>query len=152
LWFEFYRKCTLCRVDGWYVVCSILTLLDAAAAVIVGPTPKDESSCLKNCYFETYGDGADYTTIRSGGSKYHPLFAWTKPENLLFTMDGKAVLNFTAMRGAPFLDKLIPGYAEGQGFDEIDVIIPHQASIAMIDTLVDVFGFPKEKVYTLINN
>jgi 3-oxoacyl-[acyl-carrier-protein] synthase-3 len=121
-------------------------ILDAAAAVVVGPTPDGESSCIKNIHFESYGDAADYTTIRSGGSKYHPLWTWTKPEHLLFHMDGKAVLTFTAMRGAPFLDKMIPGYAEGKGFEEIDVIIPHQASIAMTQTLVDVFAFPKEKV------
>jgi 3-oxoacyl-[acyl-carrier-protein] synthase-3 len=119
---------------------------DAAAAAIVGPTPDRETSCIKRIHFETYGEAADYTTIRSGGSKYHPSFVWTKPEHLYFHMDGKSVLNFTAMRGAPFLNKLLPGYAEGKAFDEIDVIIPHQASIAMKQTLVDVFGFPQEKM------
>ncbi|KAL0486166.1 beta-ketoacyl-ACP synthase III [Acrasis kona] len=119
---------------------------DTGAAVIVGPTPKEESSCINSYKFETYGEAADLTTIRSGGSRYHPTFVWTKPEHTMFHMDGKALLNYTAKRAAPFLSTVLPGFQEGKAFENIDVVIPHQASAAMLQVLVNIFGFPAEKI------
>ncbi|MDD7806068.1 MAG: ketoacyl-ACP synthase III [Endozoicomonas sp. (ex Botrylloides leachii)] len=40
----------------------------------------------------------------------------------------------------------------GLSTDEIDIIIPHQANIRIIDTLVNKLGIPKEKVFINIKN
>ncbi len=45
---------------------------DAAAAVVVSRTPPGEAACLQAARLETYGDGADLTAIRGGGTRRHP--------------------------------------------------------------------------------
>src|SRR5688572_23706618 len=54
---------------------------DAAAAVVVTRTLEGESACLLAARLETYGDGADLTAIRGGGSRRHPNHADTRPED-----------------------------------------------------------------------
>jgi 3-oxoacyl-[acyl-carrier-protein] synthase-3 len=119
---------------------------DAATAVIITLPDKDDvTSGIVKYSFAMYGGGAEYTTIRSGGSKKHPSFRTTTVDDLMFMMNGRAVLEFTAERAYHFLQKFHPGLVEGQ-VDDITAIIPHQASKAGMSLMADAFGWPEHKL------
>ena len=57
---------------------------DAATAAVIVPAPADASSAITHVRFETYGDGADFTCVRGGGTRRHPNDPETQPEDNLF--------------------------------------------------------------------
>jgi 3-oxoacyl-[acyl-carrier-protein] synthase-3 len=124
------------------------TLLgDAAAAVVVTRTPPGESSALLAVHMETYSDGADYTQLLGGGSRYHPNAAHTRPEHNLFHMEGSRVARFGIKYSAPFLEKLRPGLSTSLA--GVDWVTPHQASLLMLRTLTKL-GWPEERIVSTL--
>lgn len=102
----------------------------AAAAIEAG----DGASALLGYRLETYGDDADVCQLEAGGTRLRPdddLEAFFKGAR--FRMDGPAVFKATARRFPGFLTRLM--HASGVGIDDIDLIVPHQASAAAIEHL-----------------
>ena len=99
----------------------------AAAAVVVARTPPGEAAGLHAARLETYGDGADMTAIRGGGSAPaaqqpgHP--AGRQPVS-----HGRAAgaADGAAYSGA-FLEKLRPGLSTGLA--PVKLVVPHQPSL-----------------------
>ncbi len=105
---------------------------DGAAAVAVerieGP------SALLGFRMETYGEGADLCRLEAGGTRLRPhddLQAFMARSK--FQMDGPGVFMATARRFPRFSARLMK--AAGVSVDDIDLIIPHQASAAAIEHL-----------------
>ncbi len=116
---------------------------DGAAAVVLTPTPERESSRFQAVHFETYGQGAELTVIKGGGTKKHPNHPQTAFEDNLFHMKGPKLLKMTRQYGADFLERLRPGLS--QGLDSTKLVIPHQASLLALRMLRH-FGWPNEQV------
>jgi 3-oxoacyl-[acyl-carrier-protein] synthase-3 len=116
---------------------------DAAAAAVVIHTPPGEHSQLYAARLETYSEGADMTTIRGGGSRRHPNNPATRPEDNLFHMEGLNLLRLVRQYGPGFLERLSPGLSTGLG--DIQLVIPHQASLAALRFLHH-FGWPAEQM------
>jgi len=112
---------------------------DAAAAVVVVRTPQGEASAVHAARFETYGDGADHTAIRGGGSRRPPNHPDTRPEDNLFHMNGPEVLRLALAHSAQFLEKLRPGLSHGLG--AIKLVVPHQPSKVGLRAM-QMFGWP----------
>ena len=120
---------------------------DAAAAVVVTRPENGDASKIHHAHFKTYGDGAYFTTIMGGGSRFHPRFEGHKPEDDLFHMDGPAVLRMVREVGHEFLEELYPGLSKGM--QDIDVIVPHQASkIGLM--MLERFGWKDERIIKTI--
>jgi 3-oxoacyl-[acyl-carrier-protein] synthase III len=120
---------------------------DAAAAAVVTATPAGEASMLHAALFRTYGDGADFTAIRGGGSRRHPHNPLTTPEDNLFHMDGPGVLRMARKYSEEYLEALRPGLSRGLG--SIDVVVPHQASKIGLMMLTR-FGWPDHRIMRTI--
>jgi 3-oxoacyl-[acyl-carrier-protein] synthase-3 len=116
---------------------------DGAAAAVVVKTPDGGHSRLHAARLETFGQGAYLTAIHGGGTRRHPANPETKPEDNLFHMEGTRVYKMAAKRFGPFLEKLRPGLSGGLG--DIDLVLPHQASLFAVRTL-RLYGIPDEKV------
>lgn len=99
---------------------------DAAAAAVVEVPAPGETGAVHAARFETFGNGANLTEIRGGGSRRHPHHPDTKPEDNLFHMDGPAVYRMARLRVDGFMERLRPGLSQGLG--DIQLVIPHQAS------------------------
>ncbi len=112
---------------------------DAAAAAVV--TLGDGHSGILASRFETYGGAAHLTELRGGGSRCHPQSPLTQPEDNLFHMDGSKILRLVHLYGKPFLERLQPGLSTGLG--DIQLVIPHQASLAGVRSLRH-FGWPSD--------
>ena len=120
---------------------------DAAAAAVLTRTPEGERSALHASRLETYGDGAEYTQIPGGGTRKHPNFDDTKPEDNLFHVDGPSVFKMAIQYGPRFLERLQPGILGGLG--DIKLVVPHQASKLALDAH-DMMGMPREQVMRTI--
>ncbi len=117
---------------------------DAAAAAVVVPTPPDESAALLRAQFATYSSGADLTTIRGGGTLHHPNDPATRPEMNTFSMDGMGVYKKAARLLTPFLETFLEQI--GWQREEVDRVVPHQASGHAVDLLHTRYGFRPAQV------
>jgi len=119
---------------------------DAAAAVIIGPTPEQESSHIKRIHISTYGDAARLTQVKGGGVSNHPNHPDTRFEDNTFEMNGRELLRQALTRGPAALEKIWPGLSKGKG--DIDVFIPHQPSRVGMSALGRYFE-PEKTIHTL---
>ncbi len=137
------------RIDGSYEGRNIAILLgDGAGAVVVGPSDNDEQGILSTLL---HGDGRhakDLYTAAPGsalGRKQH-----VTPEDIAsgrvhFRMDGKTVFE----HGVACMSEAVFETLERHGLslEEIDVLVPHQANLRMLEAIIERTGFPREKVY-----
>jgi 3-oxoacyl-[acyl-carrier-protein] synthase-3 len=122
---------------------------DAAAAVVVGRTPPGEGACLQAARLETYGEGADLTAIRGGGTRIHPNHPATRPEDNLFHMDGPQVLRLALRYSGPFLERLRPGLSTGLG--SLRLVVPHQPSKMGLKAM-EMFGWPAGQIVRTLDH
>jgi 3-oxoacyl-[acyl-carrier-protein] synthase III len=123
---------------------SVALFGDAAAAAIITKSQSDEQSCLWHAQFETHSSGADLTQIVGGGTLHHPNNATTTPAMNLFHMEGPAVFKQALKLLDPFLAQFFTTL--GWERQQLDVIVPHQASRHGIDLLTRRLGFQSEQV------
>lgn len=117
---------------------------DAAAAAIVSRSAPGEASAVHVARFETYSSGADATRIIGGGTLHHPNDPLTTPEMNLFSMNGRAIFKQAGRLIEPFLDDFLERAAWRR--EEIDVVVPHQASGHAVNMLTGRLGFRPEQV------
>lgn len=120
---------------------------DGAAAVVLEATPEGESSALLGFDMSTWPDGSRHAEIRGCGNRQFPLDPQTKPVDYLFHMNGPALFRGAYPRVDQLLDRLL-GRA-GLRREDVDLIVPHQASGPALDALVRL-GFPSERTVRII--
>lgn len=116
---------------------------DAAAAAVITPAGQGEASRLHSALFRTYGEGADHTAVRGGGTRHHPNFATTTPEDNYFHMNGASVLRLVRAHVDCFLEELYPGLSTG--LVDVAAVVPHQASKVGL-RMLGRFGWPDDKI------
>jgi 3-oxoacyl-[acyl-carrier-protein] synthase-3 len=114
----------------------------AAAAVLTASGP--EASRMHLARFETWGSGADLTRCEGGGTLHHPNDPATTREMNLFRMNGRGVYKMAARVMAPFLDGFIADLGWPRG--DVDVIVPHQASLMGLRLLTAHWGFEERQI------
>jgi 3-oxoacyl-[acyl-carrier-protein] synthase-3 len=119
---------------------------DAAAAAVVTRAEFYETSAVHHTRFLTHSSGADYTRVLGGGTRHSPIDPHTTREMNLFDMDGRAVFRQAV--------RLLPGFLDcflkdaGWRREEIDCLVPHQASRHGLDLLTTRLGFRADQVYS----
>jgi len=137
------------RIDGSYDGRNIAILLgDGAGAVVVGPCDNPHRGILSTIL---HADGtlakALYTAAPGSalGRTEHVTHADIASGRVHFRMDGKAVFdNGVARMSEAFFECLA---ANGLTPDQIDVLVPHQANLRMLEQILERTGFPREKTY-----
>jgi 3-oxoacyl-[acyl-carrier-protein] synthase-3 len=117
---------------------------DAGAAAVLELAPTERSR-LHAVHFETYGESADLTTVRGGGTRRAPLARHTKPDDNFFRMEGLGLLKVALRRLPPFLERVWPGH----DLRDVDHVVPHQASRAAFSVL-ERLGFAPERLHRSI--
>lgn len=114
---------------------------DGSAAVVV--TKCEEELGIIDSLQKTYSEGTHLTEIRGGGS-LKPSYVYDEKDraDYLFDMKGKEILLTTARVVPEFLEELFS--RNNMTIDDIDLIIPHQASKAL-GMIMGRFKIPKEK-------
>lgn len=115
---------------------------DGAAAVAL---EAGGASHILASRLETYGDHSDLCRLEAGGTRLRP------HEDLpgfldrsRFRMEGIALFKVTARRFPPFMARLLE--ESGLRLDEIDTVIPHQASAPALDHLRRALGGDRERI------
>lgn len=99
---------------------------DGAAAVVI--STNNNNSTILSSRLETYSDGHTFCQIRGGGTALHPRIANTDnyTSHMLFEMDGKSLIRFVSSKIQQITQKVL---ADAKlTIDDIDLVIPHQAS------------------------
>ena len=122
---------------------------DGAAAVVVEQSLENESSELIYFDMKTFPSCANLTEVRGGGTNKHPQDQGTTLSDNLFTMDGPAVYKIARKEVYRMMLKTMK--ATGLKREDVDWVIPHQASGKAVDAYISTGGFAKEKVVSIIS-
>jgi len=122
---------------------------DGAAAVVMEQSLKNESSELIYFDMKTFPSCANLTEVRGGGTNKHPQDQGTTIADNLFTMDGPAVYKIARKEVYRMMLKTMK--ATGLKREDVDWVIPHQASGKAVDAYISTGGFAKEKVVSIIS-
>ncbi|MCZ2130005.1 MAG: beta-ketoacyl-ACP synthase III [Bacteroidia bacterium] len=116
---------------------------DGAAAFIIGYDEFENSIYYKGC-FQTYTEGINDTIIKGGGNKYHFKDYSYDTKLHSFDMNGLKLLKLAK--------KILPGFINSFlnelqiELNDINAIIPHQASKAGLTILKNSFNLRKEQL------
>jgi 3-oxoacyl-[acyl-carrier-protein] synthase-3 len=117
---------------------------DGAGAVLLQAT--DQPTGLFASQLRADGAGADLLHIPGGGSLAPPTAESILAGEHAIKMDGQAVFKF-AVRIVVESTREVLDEAR-LGVDDVDLFIPHQANVRIIDAAAKTLGLPGEKVYT----
>ena len=118
---------------------------DAAAAAVLTRTPPGAESAVWHAEFATYSSGADLAQCRGGGSRHHPNDPATTPEMNLFDMQGPRLFKFGARLVGPMMTRVLDRLEWPR--EEIDQVVPHQASGHAVALLTTALGFRPDQVF-----
>lgn len=129
---------TLTKYLNWKDRTTCVLFGDGAGAVVLTPS-RDESGILAN-WLKAEGRLGKHLIMPGGGSRDPQ-----QNNGRFITMDGKEVFKF-AVRA---LEESILRSLEKAGLrvEDIDLLIPHQANIRIIDHVIKKMRLPKDKVY-----
>ena len=129
---------------------SAALLGDGAAAVMLECPSGDRKSSLLSWRSATFPAGIAFTEVRGGGLRRHPLSETTVKGDYLFTMNGPALYRL-AIGAVRDLVAVVLQDA-GMSLDDIDVVVPHQASGLAMAGAGKALGVPEHKVIKVIEN
>jgi 3-oxoacyl-[acyl-carrier-protein] synthase-3 len=90
------------------------------------------------------GSGGEHLIIRGGGSVYPPSHEMIEDKAMYIEMNGREVFKFaTRILGEAALQAV---ERAGLTLDEVDLLIPHQANLRIIELAARHLGLPMEKV------
>ena len=120
---------------------------DASAAIYLEPTK--EKSGLIDFDMSSWPEGANLTEVRGGGTNLHPQDTHTQDKDNLFSMNGPKVFKYTL----PKVYKMILDVLKRNNItqEDIDLLIPHQASGKAVTAYSKYGGFPEHKVVNIIS-
>ena len=122
---------------------------DGAAAVVLEKSLENESSELIYFDMKTFPSCANLTEVRGGGTNKHPQDPETSLADNLFTMDGPAVYKIARKEVYRMMLKTMKTTRLKR--EDVDWVIPHQASGKAVDAYISTGGFAKEKVVSIIS-
>lgn len=123
---------------------------DGAAAAVVGPAGDGDDARILAVGFETFARGAHHCEIRAGGTRWNPHAPPPSSKDYRFSMDGLAVFRLAAETLPGFLDRLLE--AAGCELDDLDLIVPHQASALGLRFLVERLGADPDRVVRILES
>lgn len=122
---------------------------DGAAAIVVSARDQAAPYTLGAMHMETYADGYTYCELRAGGTRYdfqkeRDAFA----ANSEFNMQGASLYRISSEAAPGFIARLLA--KAGWRQNEVDLVVPHQASAHALAHIVKRCGFAAEKVIDLV--
>lgn len=118
---------------------------DGAAAILLS-RGEDQGLTVGPRLFETYESGYDACALPAGGTRYD---FHTEPDtfarNSFFRMEGQALFKLSGKVLPSFLERLLE--LAGWEQDDVDLVLPHQASPIALDHMIRKSGFDRDQVY-----
>lgn len=131
---------TLSRIVDWKDRSTCVLFGDGAGCVILQST--EEKTGILSSIIKSDGSYADFLTTTGGVSK-------TKSSGTVL-MNGKEVFKLAITRMPEIAKETV--IKAGFNIEDIDVFVPHQANIRIIDVAVENLGIPHEKTIKIIKD
>ena len=138
----------LSRFTDWSDRATCVLFGDAAGAVVLGPTAPDTG--VLSAHLGADGSGGELLRMEAGGSKLPASEETVRNHQHFIRMEGREVFKF-AVR--------IMGEASIKALEmcgltpaDVDLFVPHQANIRIIESAAARLGLPEEKVFTNVQN
>ncbi len=142
------------RIDGSNDGRNIAILLgDGAGAVVVGPSPDPQRGILSTILHADGRHAKSLYTAAPGsglGRKEHVTKDDIDAGRVHFRMDGKAIFQNGVDKMSEAVFESLK--ANGRTLDQIDVLVPHQANLRMLEAIVARVGIPREKVFANVED
>ncbi|MFA4906293.1 MAG: beta-ketoacyl-ACP synthase III [Candidatus Margulisiibacteriota bacterium] len=129
---------TLTKYLDWTDRNTCVLFGDGAGAVVLKGT--EEKRGVLSSFISSRGEGGKYLVMPGGGSRDPE-----EKQGRFIRMDGKEVFKFAVRALEESILKVLS--LAGLSLDEVDLFIPHQANIRIIDHVAKKFNLPEEKVY-----
>ena len=122
---------------------------DGAGAIVVGPTENSRRGLIDSCIRSNGKEGGDLMLIVGGGSRLTPINS----------EDAKSKAHTLKLRGPETYRMAVRCFTEicvktleknGMTAKDVDVFIPHQANIRIIEAVAKRLGFPMDRVAVTI--
>lgn len=122
---------------------------DGAAAVVIQKSDDKETGIIHSMQ-RTWSEGAHSTEVRGGLTSFHPKYHTEETkEEYLFDMKGREVLTIAAKKLPKLFDEF---FAQTNiTIDDIDILIPHQASRAL-GMIMKRVGIPEDKYIDVVKD
>lgn len=121
----------------------------AAAAIVTGNREADTDGKILDMITESDGSIGDLLTVRGGGSAYHYGAGDVIGDVHFVQMQGREVYKH-AVRNMTRVGKEV---VKRNGFkmEDVDVLLPHQANLRIIEAVGDRLKIPTEKVFVNVD-
>ena len=127
---------------------SAVLIGDGAAAVIVESTPDGHQSEMLAHLFRTFPQGSHLAELRGCGTRAHPNDPETVVQDNLFRMHGPGIYKMAYRKVASLVEALLSDAS--LTIDDIDLVVPHQASGPALDALQRM-GFSPDRVINIVD-
>tara|TARA_B100001029_G_scaffold179461_1_gene189053 strand:- start:1789 stop:2748 length:960 start_codon:yes stop_codon:yes gene_type:complete len=124
------------------------SLLGDAAACVLVENDLSRNSKIDYWWMNTWTEGSYLTQVRGGGTARHPHDSSTTFDDNLFHMEGPKVYRMARKKVYRLINQILKENKISK--DEIDLVIPHQASGSAVQAYVKYGGFSKEKVMDIV--
>ena len=128
---------------------SAALLGDAAAAVLLEPLLNDKNSGIIDFSMKTWPKGSHLTEVKGGGTNLHPHDKETNFSDNLFAMNGPMI--YKMARKTVYNQIQEDLNKNNIKIDDINLLIPHQASGLAVKAYTKFGGFKKERVVNIID-
>lgn len=116
---------------------------DGAGAAILGPASRPDEGFV-GIMLQTEGDVHQMVTVPAGGT-VEPASAETVAQGRHYIVIRDAA-ELTSRGVQAMVDLIRRACAEmGVGLDELDMVIPHQANLVMLDRIFEILGLPQSR-------
>jgi 3-oxoacyl-[acyl-carrier-protein] synthase-3 len=116
---------------------------DGAGAVLLAPGAPDQG--LLAYRLGADGSGGPLLQRQAGGSRIPPTPEAIEKGLHYLEMDGRAVFKWAVNILTDSVEEVLA--RAGLTASDLDLVIPHQANIRIINAATDVLGFPRDKVF-----
>lgn len=135
---------TLSRIVDWTDRGTCVLFGDGAGAVLVAAS--DVPGGITASILGSDGSGADLLTVPAGGSAQPTSLETVSSGGHYIKMDGTAVFRFATRVMAEATRQVLE--KAGLGVDDVDLVIPHQANVRIIqNSVLKQLKIPEEKVF-----
>lgn len=136
------------RALPWKEQPDVAALFGDGAAAVVLVAASEGDSTIRASVMRTYPSAYEACGIGAGGTRFD--FQRQPAEfaaHTLFHMDGRALFRVTHRHFPRFVDELLA--AAGWARDDVDVVVPHQASPLALEHMIKQTGMSGERVVNI---
>lgn len=134
---------TLSRITNWKDRSTCVLFGDSAGAAVV--VPSDGQRGILSFWLGADGGGGPLLTLPAGGSRLPASFETVERGQHYIHMNGREVFKFASR----IIPRAIEEVCERAGVSvaEVDLFVPHQANVRIIQSAAERLGQPMEKFY-----